>query len=149
MPYQVWWYRVFDKLLDMRFKPPVTMPIAHVGPVAIMRSQMISTLLPGRKTRWTESTSRFDLIHSTLPSIHRWIKLGFMDQPQVLSEMIFSVEGSLLLCLLLTSRIVMSLEMFLGRIELRTECTLAPSSLWRVKYSTNWTTDPALQSEMQ
>jgi hypothetical protein len=71
-----------------------------------------------------------------------------VDKSKVLGKMILSTEDRRFI-IILTSRVVMSFEMFWSWVELTAICTMVPPCLWRYHYSSERSTSPACKVEMK
>jgi hypothetical protein len=142
--------RVFDHVEDRILKTPVTLPVGH----GISRLEMFCKVVhpdgPRVHDDATETAPRANFGSCYFPWLHRpGHELGFMNQLQMLAEMVFPVESSLFQGPLLASRMVMALNVGIIWVGFSAENTAHAVILRIQSAGTIRSTHPPLEGKMK
>jgi hypothetical protein len=119
-----WRHSIFDNVQDLGLETPVTLPISHtLSPFEVL-GEMVHPNTPRVHDETTETASRPDFWSNNLPGFHgEVLEFDIVNQVQVLTQVIFPIESSLLQGPFCAAGIIMDFGVICRRIWQTTEDT--------------------------
>ena len=113
---------------DVRLETMLTFPVIHGASLSEMLRQMFDAFLPSLHTDTADAASRLYRWALDFPRVYYWQCLDVVNKSEMLDEMVLAAKGRRLFAIL-TTFVIVSLEMLRRRVELTAVCAVASSCI--------------------